>query len=79
MSLSKVFEPRNFKSFFKTRFAEFLQENYGSPEEVAVSYGVRYQTSLNWWQGINAPSGDTVTLISMRHGQRYTDFMGAGH
>lgn len=78
MSLSKVFDPRGFKIFFKARFAAFLKENYANAEEVAVIYGVRYQTSLNWWQGVNAPSGDTVTLAALRHGQRFIEFMEEG-
>lgn len=76
MSLSKVVDPRGFKVFFKGRFAQFLQANYRNAEEVAFVYGVRYQTALNWWQGINAPSGDTTTLAALRHGQAFTDFMG---
>ncbi|MFC6585914.1 hypothetical protein ACFQDZ_00640 [Sulfitobacter pacificus] len=78
MSLTKVFDPRSFKAFFKDRFAEFLHDNYDNAEEVAVIYGVRYQTALNWWQGINAPSGDTTTLACLRHGQKFIDFMGKG-
>lgn len=76
MSCTKVFDPRGFKAFFKHRFARFLQENYRNAEEVSVVFGVRYQTALNWWQGINAPSGDTSTLAAMMHGQAYLDFMG---
>lgn len=75
MSLAKVLDPYGFKRFFKYRFSQFLQANYRNAEEVAVVYGVRYQTSLNWWQGVNAPSGDTTTLVSIRHGSAFTDFM----
>lgn len=76
MSLSKVIDPRGFRAFFKHRFAQFLHANYRNAEEVAVVFGVRYQTGLNWWQGTNAPSGDTTTLAAMLHGQAYLDFMG---
>lgn len=78
MSCTKVLEPRGFKAFFKYRFSQFLQANYRNPEEVAVVYGVRYQTALNWWQGVNAPSGDTATLACLRHGDKFTSFMGQG-
>jgi hypothetical protein len=77
MSLSKVIDPRGFRVFFKHRFAQFLHTNYRNAEEVSVVYGVRYQTALNWWQGTNAPSGDTTTLAAMMHGQSYLDFMGS--
>lgn len=75
-SLSKVIDPRGFRAFFKYRFSEFLQANYDNAEQVSYIYGVRYQTALNWWQGHNAPSGDTTTLAAIFHGQDYTDFMG---
>ena len=78
MSHTKVLDPRGFKMFFKHRFAEFLQANYRNAEEVSVNYGVRYQTALNWWQGTNAPSGDSTTLAAMVHGDAYTDFMRGG-
>jgi hypothetical protein len=76
MSFTKVIDPRGFRAFFKHRFSEFLHANYRNAEEVAVLYGVRYQTALNWWQGINAPSGDTTTLAAIRHGSNFTEFMG---
>lgn len=77
MSLLKVFDPRYFREFFAVRWSTFLQENYQNPEEVAVIYGVRYQTALNWWQGINKPSGDVVAIACMRHGDKFTKHMGA--
>ncbi len=77
-SHTKVLDPRGFKMFFKHRFAQFLQANYRNAEEVSVVYGVRYQTANNWWQGLNAPSGDTTTLAAMMHGQVYLDHMAGG-
>ncbi|MEO9648797.1 MAG: hypothetical protein ABJ360_22425 [Roseobacter sp.] len=77
MSLSKVFDPRNFREFFAKRWSEFLQENYQNAEQVAVIYGVRYQTALNWWQGVNKPSGDVVAIACMRHGEEFTNHMRA--
>jgi len=67
-SLSKVFDPRGFREVFAERWAGFLRANYRNPEEVAVSFGVRYQTALNWWDGLNRPSGDVVAMAFMRHG-----------
>lgn len=71
MSHTKVFDPRCFRARFADLWAEFLRANYRSPEEVAVCYGVRYQTAVNWWQGANRPSGDVVALA----GRRFTDFL----
>lgn len=77
MSLSKVLDPRSFREFFANRWSTFLHENYRNAEEVAFIYGVRYQTALNWWQGVNKPSGDVVALACMRHGDKFTSHMGA--
>ncbi len=62
MSWSKVFEPRSFRAGFAKRWSTFLRNNYNTPEEVAVNYGVRFQTALNWWDAANRPSGDVVAL-----------------
>lgn len=71
MSHTKVFDPRSFRARFADLWAEFLRANYRNPEEVAVAYGVRYQTAVNWWQGANRPSGDVVALA----GRRFAEFM----
>lgn len=71
MSWSKVIDPRSFRARFAGFWADFLHENYRNPEEVAVTFGVRYQTALNWWQGVNRPSGDVVALA----GRPFQDFL----
>ncbi|RWR09785.1 hypothetical protein [Paenirhodobacter populi] len=71
MSWSKVLDPRAFRARFAHCWADFLHQNYRNPEEVSVAFGVRYQTALNWWQGINRPSGDVVALA----GRQFQDFM----
>lgn len=75
MSHTKVLEPRSFRMRFAAHWSLFLQENYRNPEEVSVAFGVRYQTALNWWQGVNRPSGDVVALAFMQHPKRLPDFM----
>jgi hypothetical protein len=61
MSQAKVFQDID---AFRRNFAEvrkaFLRENYRNPEQVAVIYGVRFQSALNWWNGDNAASGAFV-------------------
>lgn len=63
-SRSKVLEREvhSFRAFFAARWAQFLRENYRNPEQVAVHFGVRFQTALNWWNGDNAPSGYAVAM-----------------
>lgn len=77
MSCSKVFEPRGFRAFFAARWGAFLRENYRNPEEVAAAFGVRYQTALNWWQGVNAPSGWASALASQTHAESFSEHMGS--
>lgn len=63
MSQSKEFgECKSFRQFFAAKWSAFLRDNYRSPEEVAVAFGVRFQTGLNWWNGDNAPSGYAVAM-----------------
>lgn len=76
MSHTKVFEPRSFRAFFAVRWSEFLRANYRSTEEVAVVFGVRHQTAVNWWNGDNRPSGDVVALAFMQHGDALSQHLG---
>lgn len=78
MSWSKRFEPRKFRAFFAERWSQFLHENYDSPEEVSVAYGVRFQTALNWWQGLNRPSGDVVASAALNHPTEFAEHFGGG-
>ena len=67
MSFPKVLDPLPFRVLFAQRWAEFLQEHYANPEEVAVAFGVRYQTACNWWGALNRPSGDVVARAFILH------------
>lgn len=85
MSFAKVLDhpatapdPRALRLRFAALFAEFLRANYRNPEEVAVAFGVRFQTALNWWNGANRPSGDTVALAELRHPGHLARVIGAG-
>ncbi|MCV2870655.1 hypothetical protein OEW28_18740 [Defluviimonas sp. WL0002] len=49
-----------FRDWFRVAFARYLQSNFRNAEAVATSYGVRFQTALNWWNGENTASGETV-------------------
>lgn len=73
MSLPKVLDPRAFRARFAFYWSDFLRANYRNPEAVAHSFGVTFQTALNWWNGANRPSGDVVALA----GRSFTDFMEA--
>ena len=78
MSWSKPMDPRCFRASFAERWSLFLQKNYRNAEEASVAYGVRYQTALNWWQGVNRPSGDVVAMAAMSHPKDFTEHFGSG-
>lgn len=48
--------------FFAERWAEFLRENFHTPEQIAVAFGVTAQTARNWLDGTAAPRGHAVAL-----------------
>ena len=71
MSCTKVLDSRDLRVSFARRWSRFLRENYTGPEEVAVSYGVRFQTAMNWWNALNRPSGDVVAHAFIKHGDDF--------
>lgn len=52
-----------FRTWFAPAFARWLQAHFSGTEQVAVAFGVRHQTAINWWHGANRASGDTVALV----------------
>lgn len=68
MSHTKVFDrdPRDFRARFADYWSQFLRENYRNTEEVAVAFGVRHQTAVNWLNAANRPSGDVVAMAGPR-------------
>jgi hypothetical protein len=52
-----------FRAWFAPAFARWLQAHFQGTEQVAVAFGVRHQTAINWWHGTNRASGDTVALV----------------
>ena len=75
MSHTTVLDPFRLRATMADHWAAYLRENYRNAEEVAVVFGVRFQTALNWWQGANKPSGDVVAHEVMREPQRFATYM----
>lgn len=73
--LSQPFDPWRFKAVFPDRWSAFLRANYRDAEHVAVEYGVRFQTALNWWQGLNKPSGNAVAQATLTHTDSFKQHM----
>lgn len=71
MSFPRIIDPRAFRARFTHIWSEFIRANYRNPEEVAVYFGVRFQTACNWWNGVNRPTGDVVA----RAGRPFQDFL----
>lgn len=74
-SHNNVFEPHRFRAVFPDRWTSFLRAHHRSVEEVAVFYGVTFQTAWNWWQGSNRPSGDKVALAAITHPDSFARHM----
>ena len=66
-----------FREWFARTFAGYLRENFRSPEHVAVTFGKRYQTALNWWNAENMASGEAVGVVFMSFPQAQAFFLAA--
>lgn len=77
MSHAKVFEPHRYRARFPDQWSGFLRSNFRNAEEVAVVFGVTFQTALNWWHGTHRLSGDKVALAAVSMPERFRAAMGA--
>lgn len=50
----------SFQEFFKKRWAEFLKENFRTPEQIGVAFGVTSVTAQNWLDEVTSPRGHCV-------------------
>ena len=65
-----------FRDWFAPAFASWLQINFRDAESVAATFGVRYQTALNWWNAAHKASGDTVALVFIAFPHAVAWFLG---
>ena len=70
MSLPKVFDPHRMRVDFPEMWARWLRVEFGTPERVAVAFGVTFQTACNWLAGVSRPTGDKVALVALTPGWR---------
>ena len=49
---------------FRRRWSMLLISNFASRELCAVHFGVTFQTSCNWFDGLCTPTGDVVDLAA---------------
>lgn len=52
----------SYREHFARRWADFLHEEFASPEEAAALFGVDGTTAKKWWAGSHSPSGFVVGL-----------------
>ena len=50
----------SYQTFFAKRFAKFLRENFTSPEQIALCFGVTARQAQNWLDEVSAPRGHVV-------------------
>lgn len=65
-----------FRNWFAPAFARWLQINFSDAEAVVSTFGVRYQTALNWWNAAHRASGDTVALVFIAFPHAVAWFLG---
>ena len=51
-----------YRQFFAARWANFIRENFDSPEHAAMVFGVDGSTARKWFDGNHAPSGFVVGM-----------------
>lgn len=50
----------SYRHFFALRWSRFINDNFHSPEQVAMVFGVDGSTARKWFDGSHAPSGFAV-------------------
>ncbi|TPE53059.1 hypothetical protein [Amaricoccus solimangrovi] len=50
----------SYEAFFRRKFADFLRENFRSPEHIAVCFGVTARQAQNWLDETSGPRGHIV-------------------
>lgn len=52
-----------FRAWFLLAFADWLQNNFRNPDQVAQAFGVRKSTAWNWWKGSHRATGDVIASV----------------
>ncbi len=58
-----------YRQFFAARWAEFIRDNFDSPEHAAMVFGVDGSTARKWFEGSHAPSGFAVGMAYEQYPQ----------
>ena len=64
-SWSNRFDPYALKSTVADLWSAYFRERFNSPREVALFCDVSFQTALNWWGAVTAPTSHIALLVML--------------
>ncbi|WP_083097247.1 hypothetical protein [Pseudophaeobacter leonis] len=64
-SWSNQFEPYRLKSEAPELWSSYFRARFTSPREVALFCDVSFQTALNWWGAVTAPTSHIALLVML--------------
>lgn len=64
-SWSNRFDPYALKSTAAELWSAYFRERFNSPREVALFCDVSFQTALNWWGAVTAPTSHIALLVML--------------
>lgn len=64
-SWSNRFDPYALKSSAADLWSAYFRDRFNSPREVALFCDVSFQTALNWWGAVTAPTSHIALLVML--------------
>ncbi|MDE4146901.1 hypothetical protein PXK17_19945 [Phaeobacter gallaeciensis] len=64
-SWSNRFDPFALKTTAADLWSAYFRERFNSPREVALFCDVSFQTALNWWGAVTAPTSHIALLVML--------------
>ena len=64
-SWSNRFEPFALKARAPDLWSSYFRARFNSPREVALFCDVSFQTALNWWGAVTAPTSHIALLVML--------------
>lgn len=64
-SWSKQFDPYALKASAPALWSAYFRARFRSPREVALFCDVSFQTALNWWGAVTAPTSHIALLVML--------------
>ena len=62
---SNQFDPYALKVNAANLWSSYFRARFNSPREVALFCDVSFQTALNWWGGVTAPTSHIAILVML--------------